>query len=243
MLWCRACGQPQAAQAGQCSSCGADLTIEMPQPTPVGLAFAVRNRLGVGKRLGLCLNVSGDSLLMHFRRETKGHSTGIAPSSRPHPAPAVGGYAAPVRGNLPDSTMSWDREALRRLVVDHCRDIRVRRQVVDEALGLGWPQIVDWISLSASEKAWRSAHHAAVTRMRPRWLKRCVRLPDSGYPTRGELLLPFLGAIRQRPEVWRPVLERMVAAQIPHASEIAMATMSNWNDAMASAVRLLPTER
>jgi hypothetical protein len=206
------------------------------------LTYEVRGKLGLGHRQGICLDVEGDTLLVHVASKEK-EPTRLPSTTTPTDlVPAA--YSPATRllhaADLDGVKVSWDREAIRRRAAELCGDIRVLRRVADEALDLGWDHIVDWVPLTESEKAWRAAHFASSTVDEDRLLASMTRLPDSGYLTRGELLLPHLGLIRHHADAWRPVLVALINVGVPNAREIMSAALGSWDASLDGGRVFLP---
>lgn len=243
--WCRACGQPVTAQHGPCASCGVDLAISPPPESPVGLAFEMRGKLGLGTKRGICIGVEGESLLLHLSAKDKEATrvpAGTAPADLVPP-----GYSAATRllyaADLPDTKLAWDRDLLRARAAELCSDVRVLRRVVDEALVLGWAHIVDWVPLTDSETVWRRAHHAAATSDETALREAVAALPSTGYAARGELLLGHLALVRRNAAAWRPVLAGMVTAEVPHAVELLDAATGEWSQSLSGGTVFLAEDR
>lgn len=242
--WCRSCGEVQAGQSGRCGGCGIDLSTAEPEESPIGLVFEIRGKMGVGKKLGICLSVDGDEFLLHFSSKDK--EPGRVPSSMLPTGvvpPTLGAvtrllYAA----SLQEVKRTWDGDLLRRRAVELCADMRELRRLTDDALDLRWSEILEWAPVSQSEKAWRTAHHASATGQLDLLCDSLSKLPPSGYPTRASLLLPHLKAIRDRLDVWTPVLGQMIECGSPGGHAVK-AAVGDWNAALGAAATLTGDQR
>lgn len=243
--WCRGCGFDQAAQIGACTSCGADLAITEPDPSPIGLVFEVRGKLGVGKKLAICLGSDGDTLLLHLSAKDKEPARLPVATAPTEVVPAHLGQSSRLlyAAQLPEGKQSWDIETLRHRSAELCADVRILRRLVDDALAQGWQHIIEWAPLSPTEKAWRRAHHAAATGDLAGLREALGQLPDQGYAARVSLLAPHLGAIRHDARTWHPVVDRMARAGLPGAAAMSAAGVGRWHEALGSAASLLPTPR
>ncbi|MGQ0631649.1 MAG: hypothetical protein ACT4P1_11435 [Sporichthyaceae bacterium] len=244
--WCRACGQPQGSQEGLCAGCGADLAIGAPAESPIGLVYETRGKLGLGHKQGICLDVDGGSVLLHFSAKDKEPtrlpmstgSTTLVPSEYCVATRLL--YAA----GLPETKQAaWDRDIVRTRAAALCGDIRVLRRVADEALHLSWGPVFAWAPLQASEKAWRSACHAASVGDERLLRESLAGLPATGYPTRVELLLPHLGAVHRNSAAWRPILDSMCEAGVPGADAIMRTALGSWDEALDAGAALLAQGR
>jgi hypothetical protein len=243
--WCRACGHPQPSQAGPCPTCGTALEVGPPDESPLGLVFEVRGRMGVTKKQGICVDVEGDVLLLHFSPKDKEPGrvpTGTAPTAMV-PASLSAATRLLYAADLTEARVGWDREMLRTRAAERCADLRALRRLTDEALELGWEHIVAWAPLTAGEKAWRQAHHAVVTSDLSALREALATLPPEGYPARAELLLPHLAVVHRDQDSWRPVLDTMADQQVPRAAELRDLVTGPWDAAIVAGRQFLTPER
>ncbi len=243
--WCRACGQLQPLQSGSCTACSADLEVGRPDSTPIGLVYEVRGKLGLTSKQGVCTSVEGQILVLHF--STKDKEAGRIPDTT-HPTDLVSADLGPATrllfaAQLQGGKHSWDGDVLRQRSAELCSDIRVLRRLVDDALQLGWEHIVDWAPISHSEKAWRTAHHAATIGNLESLRGALSRLPKSGYAARSTLLLPHLGAIHRDAGPWLPLLDSIVESGADDAEAVRAAAVGTWDAALGAAKALLPEGR
>jgi len=242
--WCRSCGQIQGGQSGPCAACGVDLSVEPPAASPIGLVFEVRGKLGVGKKLGICLSTDGDSFLLHLSPKDK--EPARVPNTAQPTDTVPHGLGAATRllyaANLQEGKQAWDRDLLRSRATEMCGDVRELRRLADDALELRWSEILEWAPLSASEKAWRTAHHAAAGGQLDLLRDSLAQLPPSGYPTRASLLLPYLGAVRYQSAEWMPVLEQLAKSGAP-GGEAVKAAAGDWRSALDAAATLTSDPR
>jgi hypothetical protein len=169
-------------QAGACSVCATNLAIDDPPQSPIGLAFEVRGKLGIGQKRGICVDVDGDSLVLHLSAKEK-EPTRLPVTTPPAdlvPATHCAATRLLYAADLIDGKLSWDRDLLRRRAAELCSDIRITRRLAEEALTLDWQHIVDWVPLTESEKAWRAAHAAASSGDVELLRSSVNRLPSSG---------------------------------------------------------------
>lgn len=242
--WCRSCGQIQAGQSGPCAACGVDLSVDQPAVSPIGLVFEVRGKLGVGKKLGICLSTDGDALLLHLSPKDKEPARVPSTTQPTETVPANLGAATRLlfAANLQEGKQAWDRDLLRTRAAEMCGDVRELRRLADDALDLRWSEILDWAPLTVSEKAWRAAHHAATSGQLDLLRDSLAQLPPAGYPTRASLLLPYLGALRHQMDVWMPVLDQ-VAASGAVGGEAVKASVGDWRSALGAATVLTDDTR
>nr|NLI49227.1 hypothetical protein [Propionibacterium sp.] len=140
----------------------------------------------------------------------------------------------------PPKGAQWNVEWLRQQVSPLCQDLRALRRLFDESLTLGWQHILEWAPLSHSEKAWRTAHHAAATGDVPRLRTALASLPPQGYADRALLVTPHLAAVRADGDAWRPVAQTLVSSQADRGLEVLVAALGAPAKALENAARLLP---
>lgn len=240
--WCRSCGAPQPTQAGPCAACGVDLSVDAPPDWPIGLVYEARGTLGLLKKYGICVGFDGDSLLVHYGAKEK-ELTRIPRQTQPSAATPAQLSAATrllYAVGQPPKGAQWNADWLRQQVSPLCQDIRALRRLYDESLTLGWQHILDWAPLSPSEKAWRTAHHAAGTGDVPRLRAALAQLPPQGYADRALLVTPHLAAVRADGEAWRPIAQTLVSSQADRGLEVLVAALGAPAKALENAVRLLP---
>ena len=220
------------------------LSVDAPPTSAIGLAYEVRGKLGVTRKQGIALAVEGNELLLHLSPKDKQPTR--VPADTP-PTAAVRQDLCPaarliMAADLPDAKLGWDRDLLRTTSSELCADRQMLRAVFDDAVALGWQGIVDWAPLTATEKAWRAAHHAATTGDEQGLLMALSQLPKEGYPARAQLLLPHLGLLARNPHAWRPVVRALVEAGVFQAEEVA-ATLEDWEAALGGGTALLPASQ
>ena len=240
--WCRSCGAPQQTQAGPCAACGVDLAVDAPPDWPIGLVYEARGTLGLLKKYGVCVGFDGDSLLVHYAAKEK-ELTRI-PRQTPPSAVAPLQLSPATRllhvAGQPPKGAQWNVDWLRQQVSPLCQDIRALRRLYDESLTLGWQHILDWAPLSPSEKAWRTAHHAAATGDVPSLHTALAQPPPQGYSDRALLVVPHLAAVRADGEAWRPIAQTLVSSQADRGLEVLVAALGAPAKALENAARLLP---
>lgn len=239
--WCRACGMAQLSQLGACSECGVDLAVTAPADWPLGLVYEGRGALGLTKRYGVCVGFDQESLLLHFSAKEKEftqvprHTTPTAHVPATLSAASRLLYAA---GSNPRTT--WNVELLREQAAHLCRDIRALRRLFDDSLTLGWAHVTEWAPLTASEKAWRGAHHAASLGDLVALRRSLLELPPTGYAARAYLLMPHLAALRTDPDAWRPVVQSLKTADAELGFDVLVCSLGGPSKALEKGVGLLP---
>jgi tetratricopeptide (TPR) repeat protein len=112
------------------------------------------------------------------------------------------------------------------------------RMAADEAIRLGWPDIVAWTRLTETEKAWRRAHHAAGAGDLDGLVAELGTLPPTGYHARLDLLLPHLPAVFGHAPC-RALVESWRAAGLPGADTAHRLLEGSWLDAIGAGVEML----
>lgn len=239
--WCRSCGASQDGTARNCSACGVGMATDPPPPSSLGLVYEVRGKLGIGHRLGVCVDEDADSLVLHVSAKDK-EPMRLPREARPTmDVPAQLGAATRLlyAAGLTEPK-AWDRDLLRRKVAELCADVRVLRGLLDEALELGWREVADWVPLTSSERAWRMAHHASAKGDISSLRTALLALPAQGYSERAALLLPHLAVMRQDCQAWRAVVDPMVAGGAEKADLVRRLTFEPWRDSLNAGAALLP---
>jgi hypothetical protein len=242
--WCRSCGKDQTRSTGDCSACGTDLTAARHDDSRVGLVYELRGRMLVNKRPAICTRDDGTTatLLMGGGKGPTTLPVSQLPRASELVRPALSSAARLLSvGRSPDlARFGWDEEDLRAQAGAMLSgSLSARRQMAVEALQLGWPDIFDWLNLSASEKAWYRAHHAAAHGYLDQLMDAVVLLPSSGYVARARLLLPHLDRLAQAGEGWSPILEGWADAGVPHAAEALAVLGESWLDGTAAGTTML----
>lgn len=241
-MWCRACGEIQPADhRGNCA-CGADLASDPFPASPIGLVFEGRGTFGLRKRYGVCVGFDAESLLVHFAAKEKELTRlPVGTSADPLVSASLGPASRIVQAlALAPKGSSWDEEMLRRRVGELCGSTRMVRQLFDDALEQGWQHILDWAPLTASEKAWRVAHHASSRGDLARLRDALLALPETGYAGRVDLLLAHLAEIRKDAQTWQPVLQRMVGNGVDRSLALLVSSIGKPDKALESALGFLP---
>lgn len=199
--------------------------------------------MGLTKRLGVAVRADAEGLTLHL--STKEKAPAVLPLNST-PAAAVPDHLSPAarliyatRINESSVKADWDHSTLLNLAGQLVGHVGASRRLADEALELGWEDIVDWVSLSPTEKAWRRAHHAAAQSLVDVLLQQLALLPASGYEDRVRLAVPFSAHIAHAPGEWSGLLDSWVAASLPGAVELRDLCTGNWSSALEAASTLL----
>jgi hypothetical protein len=215
--------------------------------SPVGLAFEVPGKLRLTKRLGICTAVDGESARLHLSPKEKDTITVPAASLTSPSAAVPAGYSPATRllyaARQPNGPIkaNWDGNTLLARAGELAgASMAAMRAVADEAIGLGWTDIVAWAPLTETEKAWRQAHHAATTGDLDRLASELERLPDAGYPERVRLLLPHLPAVAGHDRC-RALLASWQDLGVPGAATAHRLVGADWDDALRAGAEHLAT--
>jgi hypothetical protein len=247
VMWCRSCGIDIDGSPQACSTCRVPLDGEQMVESLVGLTFDVPGRLRVTKRLAICLAVDGDSAQLHVSPKEK-DTFAVPVASLGEPKAATPAALSPAARLLhaarqPDGPIksSWDRDALlARAGEMAAASLGTMRMVVDEAIRLGWADIVAWARLSDTEKAWRQAHHAAGAGDLDRLAAELARLPERGYHGRVDLVARHLPVVVGDPR-YRSLIESWAAAGLPGADVLHRTLDDDPHAAARAGIELLAT--
>lgn len=209
-IWCRACGADVPVPHSMvCPKCQWSLELAGFPDSVVGLVFSTPGKLLVNKRLGICVAATDAEAHIHYSAK----DTQVIPitelptvnEDRSHRelSPSARLQAAARAALAGDVSAKWDSETLLEAAGSWALvSIGTMRSLLDEAVQLGWPEVVEWIALSAQEKAWRQAHAAAVAGDHQGLLGHLGELPGSGYRARVDLVMPFLSVALLDPTAW-----------------------------------------
>ena len=174
----------------------------------------------VNKRLGICIAANETEAQIHYSaKETQAVPIAELPAvdeakSQRHLSPSARLQAAARALTAGELNAKWDATALLEPAGAWAQvSIGTMRTLFDEAVQLGWVEIVDWLGLSAQEKTWRQAHAAATAGDYERLLQHLDQLPPGGYRSRFGLVMPFLPYALQNPTEWTAVLAQADGAQ------------------------------
>jgi hypothetical protein len=228
-----------------CSVCGVSLESAGAGESLVGLAFDVPGKLRLTKRLAICMAVDGESARLHLSPKEKDTIT-VPAASLTTPSAAIPASCSPATRLLygarqPNGPIkaNWDGNALLARAGELAgASMGAMRAVADEAIVLGWPDIVTWARLTDTEKAWRLAHHAATTGDVDRLAAELERLPDAGYPERVRLLLAHLPTVA-RHDRCRALLASWQAVGVPGAAVAHRMVDTDWDDALRAGAEQL----
>lgn len=217
--WCRACGLPTRSPGPTCEACGWSLEAASAPHSWVGMVFAMPGKLLVNKKRGVCIAADQQAVELHFSAvDTQVVPVANLPAfdeawSRPDLSPSARLQHAARQVQQSEVKASWDSAALAQLAGSWANvSVAAMRQVADEALTMGWPDVFEWIGLTPAEKSWRQAHHAASVGDSERLLVRLSELSSEGYPERLRLCLPFLAEMVARPNDWQSVIDACCSA-------------------------------
>lgn len=213
--------------------------------SPVGKVFEIAGKLKVTKRLGIVLDVEGDTARVHLSPKEKDTvSVPVATLTAPKEevpvslSPAARLFYATRQPNGPIKA-SWDVAALsERASQVALSSMGTMRQLADEAISLGWDDILAWTTLTESEKVWRRAHQAASAGDLESLLVEIAKLPPAGYEQRVGLLWPLLQAVaahegaRAQVSYWREL-------GLPGAAEMERLLGQDWRDALRAGADVL----
>jgi hypothetical protein len=247
VVWCRSCGAEDAGTGVACASCGVSLEASTISESLVGLAVEVPGKLRVNKRLGICIDVDGESAVVHLSPKPKDTIT-LPATSLASPSAAIPPSLSPATRFIYASRQphgrikaSWDTAVLLERAGELAAiSMGAMRMVADEALTFAWPDIVAWTTLTDTEKAWRRAHHAAGIGDLDALAADLQLLPPSGYVGRIELLLPHLPAVATY-EACRTLVAEWARADIPGADLVDRLLSGNPNDALEAGMERLTT--
>ena len=212
--WCRACGADvPASVSGTCPACHWSLEPAGFPDSLVGMMFSAQGRMLVNKRLGICVSATGTEAHIHYSsKDTQAVPMAELPAidenkSRRNLSPSARLQAAVRAAAAGDLHVKWDSTILLEAAGAWAQvTIGAMRSLADEAIGLGWTEIIEWIGLSDQEKAWRHAHSAAEAGDHALLLEYLGKLPQNGYRERVDLAMPFLPVALQEPAAWISVL-------------------------------------
>ena len=248
-VWCRACGEAAAGNVLYCGSCGAATAQPRLGESRVGLVYEVRGRLGLGRKLGVCVKDDEDAVQLHVSSKEKALSR-VTTEALPDPDPSVSTDLSPTmrlvcasRLPLGDRKSEWDLDLVLAKAADCLGDLPTRRRVHDEALVLGWTDVADWVGLSQTERAWRAAHMAAAAGDVVSMRSHLAALPPRGYPDRVGLLLPFADRVSSDPESWQALLSDWCREGLDGAAELRDLCFGTWEAGLQSGLALLPEDR
>jgi hypothetical protein len=247
--WCRACGNDAPGPERVCNTCGSSLEGPSKADSLVGLAFEVPGKLRVTKRLAICLAVDGESAKLHISPKEKDTVT-VPTGSLASPLETVPSTLSPASRLLyasrqPDCAIkaNWDADTLLSAAgAAAATSLGAMRRVADEAIELGWPDIVDWTTLTNSEKTWRRSHQSASIGDTEDLLLQLAALPSSGYHDRVDLLMPHLSTVIDQP-AFRQLVDSWHQGGIPGADVLHELVHSEWSDAMSVGEGVLRARR
>lgn len=228
-----------------CASCGRSLESASLVESVIGLAFDVPGKLRVTKRLAICTHVDGDVAHLHLSSKDKGDLV-VPVASLTSPTDAVPASLSPAtrliyatRQPAGASKASWDATVLlARAAEVAATSAGAMRMVADEAIVLGWPDIVAWTTLSESEKTWRQAHQAAAAGDLALLVAELGQLPPMGYHARVALVLPHLQAVAAHPGSLA-LIESWQDAGLPGASQLHQLVQADWDQGLVAGIELL----
>jgi hypothetical protein len=209
--------------------------------TRVGLVFEQRRSLRPTRR-ALCLADSGTEVQLHFSAK----ETVSVPAADQVPSELVPATLSPA-GRLVHATrqvagkvrQDWDLAAIPAVVASLTQSMGARRALAVEALEHQWEDIFQWLGLTATEKEWLRAHHAASTGRLEELRDHVAALAVAGYAAKVGLLKPFLEVIGDRPAPWLPLLDGWAQAGVPEAADVRALVAGAWDDAVRAAGQLL----
>lgn len=244
--WCRACGAVSTGPGSSCAACGWSFEPAGAPQSWVGMVFALPGKLLVNKRRGICIAADQHAVELHFSAVDsqvipltnlpsfdEGWSrTDLSPSARlQHAARQV------QHGEI---KATWDAAVLFEVAGAWANlSVAAMRQLADEAITMGWPEVLDWVGLTPSEKSWRRAHAAASTGDASALAGHLAELPPSGYPDRLRLCLPFLSDVLREPDRWKRVVAAGTALQLEGAATLASVVAGANRTALQDLGRLL----
>lgn len=223
--------------AGVCHRCSTSLA-SIPEQSLVGMTLDVRRKL-LGSRPGVCIPGPDQQLLVHLEADKTVPLTDVkyevVKSEDESMAPACRLFT---RATTAES-VKWDRALLWSTALSVASsDLASSRALFDLALARPHPEVLDWLSLSPSEKAWRRAHTAASRGDLPTLLSALAELPEQGYRDRVALLMPYLPHLTLHRTELAPLLDTWAAAGLPHAQLVATATLRDGRTALGAALAL-----
>jgi hypothetical protein len=244
--WCRACGS--ADQPGAiCTSCGVSLLPWPGSVSRIGLTYELAGKLKVTRRAAICTDEGGAEVTLHV--SPKHSALAVQVDELPEPSAMVDSRLSPAArlqfaATDASGSSKWDRALLQQRAthMGH-RSLEEARQFANEALLLGWPEVLAGLPLTPSEKAWRRAHDAACDGRLDELRAVLLELPPSGYHQRSQLLMPYLGALRSDPEAWQPLIQPWVDAGLPQSDVLASVVTGEWDEASSMLAPLLSQER
>lgn len=222
---------------GVCHRCSTSLA-SVPEQSIVGMTLNVRRKL-LGSHPGVCLPGPDQQLLVHLEANKTVPLTEVkyevVKSDDQSMAPACRLFS---RATTTES-VKWDRALLWSTALSVASaDVASTRALFDLALALPHPEVLDWLSLSPSEKAWRRAHTAASRGDLPTLLSALAELPEEGYRDRVALLMPYLPHLTLHRTELAPLLERWAAVGLPNAHLVATATLREGRTALGGSLAL-----
>ena len=236
--WCRSCGMPDLEpELTACGRCGTPLA-SVPAQSMVGMTLDVRRKL-IGSRPGVCVPGPDDQLFVHLEADqtvplgdvkyevVRGPDSVMAPVCRLFNRATAGEHA------------KWDRPYLWSAALTLAgSDLASGRALFDLALVEPHPNVLDWLQLSPSEKAWRTAHTAASRGDLSALVTSLSELPNNGYLGRVGLLMPYLPHLPPLRGTLEGMLERWTTLGMPGAQLVSTALFGTPRQALGAALAL-----
>lgn len=236
--WCRSCGQSVPdASSPECPLCGIPLRAT-PESGVIGRTVDVRRKL-LGSRPGVIIPGGQNQIMIHVGGEKP-----ISPDSVKYEMVGAEDDEMPPVCRLYNraSSMakpSWDSQLLRNLALAMTvNDVASARALCDQALALEDINILMELNLTPSEKAWRTAHAAAVVGDLNGLVGALGQLPDQGYTQRVDLLLPYAHHLRAHADMLRPLLDRWETGLFPGLATIAALVLGTPREALNASLIL-----
>jgi hypothetical protein len=248
MRWCRSCGADvHEDAAARCQACQESLDPPTAPEVPVGFVFRIRGKLRVTKRLAICTGVSDQTVELHVSASEPAITTPLADLGEPIALAASITLSPPARllhaarePGGPIEKATFDADRLGELAGQWAaRTKGTMRRLVEDALALGWNDVVEWAPLTDSEKAWRRAHEAAAYGDVGALFVHLTDLPPAGYAQRVGLVLPYLPALLRDRGKWLPVIDGWVTAGLPKATLVRDLIGPAWDRSLSAGVDLL----
>lgn len=235
-VWCRACGitlPEQHSRGAPCPACNSSLEGPLLPQSRVGLVYEMPGKMKVTKRFGICTRDEGSSVELHFSAKDVATvqvdklpdacldliAAEFSPAARMLVAHQI------VQAN--ETKTKWDGDSLLALGATWAtRSAGVTRRLADEAIHVGWSDVLASLNLTPAEKCWRQAHASAQATDLEALYIHLAALPNPGYEGRIALLLPFVGSLRGDSR-WVDLIREWKSAGISGADFLDVAFSGN----------------